>query len=65
LITRYDCVVIDEAQKVKADSSGELTALLKSYLEAGRFGRGSAGSITAEAGIVILANIDLDQTEDP
>lgn len=65
LITRYDCVVIDEAQKVKADSSGELTALLKSYLEAGRFGRGSAGSITSEAGIVILANIDLDQNRRP
>lgn len=65
LITRYDCVVIDEAQKVKADSSGELTALLKSYLEAGRFGRGSAGSITAEAGIVILANIELDQNRRP
>ncbi len=65
LITRYDCVVIDEAQKVKADNSGELTALLKSYLEAGRFGRGSAGSITAEAGIVILANIDLDQNRRP
>ena len=44
LITRYDSVVIDEAQKVKADSSGELTALLKSYLEAGRFARGSASS---------------------
>ena len=50
LITRFDCVVIDEAQKVKGDRSGELTALLKSYLEAGRFGRGSAGSITSEAG---------------
>jgi ATP-dependent Lon protease len=65
LITRYDCVVIDEAQKVKADSSGELTALLKSYLEAGRFGRGSAGSITAEAGLVMLANIDLDREKRP
>lgn len=65
LITRYDCVVIDEAQKVKGDSSGELTALLKSYLEAGRFGRGSAGSITAEAGIVILANIELDHNKRP
>lgn len=65
LITRYDCVVLDEAQKVKADSSGELTALLKSYLEAGRFGRGSAGSVAAEAGIVILANIDLDQNRRP
>lgn len=65
LITRFDSVVIDEAQKVKGDKSGELTALLKSYLEAGRFGRGSAGSITAEAGIVILANIELDEKKRP
>ena len=65
LITRYDSVVIDEAQKVKGDSSGELTALLKSYLEAGRFGRGSAGSIAAEAGLVILANIELDHKKRP
>jgi len=65
LITRYDSVVIDEAQKVKGDSSGELTALLKSYLESGRFGRGSAGSIPAEAGLVILANIELDKKKRP
>jgi len=65
LITRYDSVVIDEAQKVKADTSGELTALLKSYLEAGRFARGSASSINAEAGLVMLANIDLDQNKRP
>lgn len=65
LITRFDCVVIDEAQKVKGDRSGELTALLKSYLEAGRFGRGSAGSVTSESGIVILANIDLDEHRRP
>lgn len=65
LITRYDSVVIDEAQKVKGDSSGELTALLKSYLESGRFGRGSASSISAEAGLVILANIELDHQHRP
>lgn len=65
LITRYDCVVIDEAQKVKSDTSGELTALLKSYLEAGRFARGSASEINAEAGLVMLANIELDQNKRP
>lgn len=65
LITRFDCVVIDEAQKVRGDRSGELAALLKSYLEAGRFGRGSAGSVSAECGIVILANIDLDENRRP
>lgn len=65
LITRYDCVVIDEAQKVKTDSSGELTALLKSYLESGKFGRGSASSISAEAGFVLLANIEIDEERRP
>jgi len=42
-----------------------LPALLKSYLEAGRFARGSASSINAEAGLVMLANIDLDQNKRP
>jgi len=65
LITRYDCVVIDEAQKVKTDTSGELTALLKTYLEAGKFGRGTAGAIAAEAGFVLLANIDIDENRKP
>lgn len=65
LITRYDCVVIDEAQKVKADSAGELTALLKSYMESGKFGRGSASSISAEAGIALLANIEIDENRNP
>ncbi|MFA5872619.1 MAG: BREX system Lon protease-like protein BrxL [Anaerolineales bacterium] len=65
LITRYDTVVIDEAQKVKGDSSGELTALLKTYLESGKFGKGSASAVTAEAGIVILANIELDENKKP
>lgn len=61
LITKYDCVVIDEAQKVKGDTSGELTALLKTYLESGKFGKGTASAISAEAGLVILANIELDE----
>lgn len=59
LITRYDTVVLDEVQKIKGDNSGELTALLKVYLESGKFGRGTAGSINAEAALVLLANIDL------
>lgn len=65
LITRYDTVVLDEAQKLKGDSSGELTALLKSYLESGKFGKGSASAIIAEAGMVILANIELDENKNP
>jgi len=65
LITRYDTVVLDEAQKVKGDSSGELTALLKTYLESGKFGKGSASAVTADAGMVILANIELGENKQP
>ncbi|MCB9093207.1 MAG: BREX system Lon protease-like protein BrxL [Halobacteriovoraceae bacterium] len=65
LITKFDVVVIDEAQKVRGDSSGELTALLKSYLESGKFGKGSANAIAAEAGMVILANIEIGQNRKP
>ncbi len=65
LITKYDAVVIDEAQKVKGDTSGELTALLKTYLESGKFGKGTATAISAEAGIVILANIEMDENKRP
>jgi ATP-dependent Lon protease len=65
LITKSDTVVIDEAQKVKGDTSGELTALLKSYLESGKFGKGTASSIAAEAGLVILANIEIDENRQP
>ena len=65
LISKYDCVVIDEAQKVKGDSSGELTALLKTYLESGKFDRGASGYITSEAGLVILANIEINENKEP
>jgi len=65
LITKCDTVVLDEAQKVKGDNSGELTALLKSYLESGKFGKGTASSIAAEAGLVILANIEIDENRQP
>jgi ATP-dependent Lon protease len=64
LITRYDVVVLDEVQSVRDDSTGELIAQLKGYLESGRFSRGNtAGS--AEAGLVLLANILLDEQRRP
>ncbi len=60
LATRYDAVVLDEAQSVKGDSAGELIAMLKVYLESGRFSRGRTEA-TAESGFVMLANITLDE----
>lgn len=64
LVTRYDLVVLDEVQSVQGDSTGELIAGLKVYLESGKFSRGNTEA-TAEAGFVMLGNITLDENHQP
>lgn len=64
LITRYDVVVLDEIQSVNDDSTGELVAGLKVYLESGRYSRGNTSG-TAECGLVLLGNILLDEDRKP
>lgn len=64
LVTRYDIVVLDEVQSVRGDSAGELSAMLKVYLESGKFSRGKTEA-TAESGFVMLANISLDERRIP
>jgi ATP-dependent Lon protease len=64
LVTRYDTVVLDEVQSVHGDSTGELIAMLKVYLESGKFSRGKTEA-TSEAGFVMLANIALDEKHIP
>lgn len=64
LVTRYDTVVLDEVQSVQGDSTGELIAMLKVYLESGKFSRGKTEA-TSEAGFVMLANITLDEKHIP
>ena len=64
LITRYDVIVLDEVQSISGDSTGELIAGLKVYLESGRFSRGNTMG-TSEAGFVMLGNITLDEQHRP
>ncbi len=64
LVTRYDAIVFDEVQKVSGDQAGELMAGLKIYLESGRFTRGRTEA-TAEAGLVMLGNISMDDKNLP
>jgi ATP-dependent Lon protease len=59
LVTRYDLIVFDEIQSIAGDSSGELIAQLKVFLESGKFSRGKTEA-TSEAGFVMLGNITLD-----
>lgn len=64
LIARYDVIVLDEVQSIQGDSTGELIAGLKVYLESGRFSRGNTMG-TSEAGFVMLGNITLDEQHRP
>jgi ATP-dependent Lon protease len=64
LVTRYDLVVLDEIQSIQGDSTGELVAGLKVYLESGRFSRSNTEA-SAEAGFVMLGNITLDENHKP
>lgn len=64
IVTRYDAVVLDEAQSIQGDAKGELIAGLKVYLESGKFSRGNTEA-AAESGFVMLANITLDENHVP
>jgi len=64
LLTRYDVVALDEVQTLSFDSPGEVVGVLKDYLESGRFSRGKHQA-TAEASLVMLANIPIDSSGSP
>jgi ATP-dependent Lon protease len=64
LVTRYDVIVLDEAQSVRGDSQGELMAGLKVYLESGRYSRGNTTG-TAEASFVMLGNASMNEDSIP
>jgi len=58
LLTRYDLLVLDEAQSIRFTNASEIQAQLKGYLEQGVFTRGDC-TATAECGLMLLANIEL------
>lgn len=63
LLTRYDLLVLDEAQSIKFTNASEVQAQLKGYLEQGVYSRGDVCA-TAECGLMLLANIDLKKHAD-
>ena len=58
LLTRYDLLVLDEAQSLQFSNPSEIQAQLKGYLEQGVYARGDCAA-TAECGLMLLANIDI------
>ena len=63
LLTRYDLLVLDEAQSIRFSKADEIQAQLKGYLEQGVYTRGDCCA-TAECGLMLLANIELQQQAD-
>ena len=59
LLTKFDLLVLDEAQSINFRNSGEIQAQLKGYLEQGVYARGDLKA-TAECGLMLLANIELE-----
>jgi ATP-dependent Lon protease len=64
VITRFDAVVLDEIQTIKFSDEGELVGAMKGYLEQGEF-RVMQFKGSSDAGIVLLANIPLNEDSTP
>lgn len=65
LLSHYDLVIFDEAQSISFDNPGEIIGVLKDYLESGSFARGGTQKIESGAGLMMLANIPLDEYKRP
>ena len=64
VLTRFDLLVLDEAQSIHFSKADEIQAQSKGYLEQGVYTRGDRLA-TAECGLMLLANIDLAAASEP
>jgi ATP-dependent Lon protease len=64
VVTKYDAVVLDEVQTIRLSDEGEILGAMKGYLESGEF-RVMGFHGTADAGIVLLANIPISSDGRP
>jgi ATP-dependent Lon protease len=65
LLSNYDLVIFDEAQSLSFDNPNEVIGVLKDYLESGSFARGGTQKVESSAGLILLANIPLDEYKRP
>ncbi len=64
LIGRYDLLVLDEGQSINFKGADDIHAKFKDYLESGHYSIGG-DKVTSECGLMILANIELNQNGTP
>ena len=65
LLVRYSVVVLDEVQTLKFEKPGEIVGGLKGYLANDRITRGGKYEMASDCGLVLLANISLDDQQRP
>ena len=65
LLGRHEVVVLDEVQSLTFDNPEEVIGPLKNYLASGRYNRSGFADISSDCGLVMLANIELDDQLEP
>jgi len=65
LLARFSVVVLDEVQTLKFQSPDEIIGGLKGYLANGKITRGGLHEVGSDCGVVLLANILLDEQQRP
>ena len=60
LLTRFDYVGFDEVQSITFEKPGQIQQALKHYMEFGEI-KGFDAQMTAEAGVIVLGNIDAEK----
>lgn len=65
LLARYAVVVLDEVQTLKFEKPEEIVGGLKGYLANNRLSRGGLHESASDCGLVMLANIALDDKQQP
>lgn len=61
----HDVVVLDEVQSLTFDDPDELVGPLKNYLASGRYNRSGFADIASDCSLVMLANIELNEQQQP
>ncbi len=61
LLGCHDVLVLDEVQSLTFDNPDEVIGPLKNYLASGRYNRSGFADISSDCGLVMLANIELNE----
>ena len=65
LLARFAVVVLDEVQTLKFEKPEEIVGGLKGYLANGKLTRGGLYETSSDCSFVLLANIQLDENQQP